>query len=183
MRHLRVRVFTAFALALTFAGCTSAPRSSPTPSAHVPASIQANGIIAPCLPGYVSLTTTAKPVAPPKTTGVVITTTLLDRRDFACSLTTLICPHGDLYAEVVNRLGAVVWSPGFAVGCPPMPGLAADIVAPHTSVKVTEVWGLTYCGPAYGCGPSTKAAPGMYRARGISDTVGVRSQSAPFTVP
>ena len=184
MRHLRVRGFTAFALILTFAGCTSAPRPSPTPSAPIPASIQANGIVAPCLPNDVSLTTTAKPVAPPRTTGVVITTTLHNRRDFACALATLICPHGDLYAEVVNAVGAIVWSPGYAVGCPPQPRLAADIVAPHSSVKVTQVWGDTYCGPAYGCGPSTKAAaPGMYRARGISDTVGVGSQSAPFTVP
>jgi len=183
MRHLRVRGFTAFALMLTFAGCTSTPRPSPTSSAPVPVSIQANGIVAPCLPGDVSLTTTAKPVAPPKTSGVVITTTLLNRRDFACALTTLICPHGDLYAEVVNAFGAIVWSPGYAVGCPPQPRLAADIVAPHTFVKVTEVWGITYCGPAYGCGPPTKAAPGMYRARGISDTVGVGSQSATFTVP
>ena len=183
MRQLRVRGFAAFALMLTFAGCTSAPRPSPTSSASIPAKIQANGTIAPCLPGDVSLTTTAKPVATPETAGVVITTTLLNRMDFACALTQLICPHGDLYAEVVNAGGAVVWSPGFAVGCPPMPGIAPDIVASHTSVRVTEVWNSTYCGPAYGCGPSTKAASGMYRARGISDTVGVSSQSAAFTVP
>ncbi|HXC76392.1 MAG TPA: hypothetical protein VNU19_05015 [Candidatus Acidoferrum sp.] len=142
-----------------------------------------NGIVAQCRPGDVSLTTTAKAAASAKTAGVVITATLLNRRDFACALTKLICPHGDLYAEVVNAVGAIVWSPGYAVGCPPQPRLAADIVAPHTSVKVTEMWADTYCGPAYGCGPSTVAAPGMYRARGISDTVGVGSQSAPFTVP
>jgi hypothetical protein len=131
----------------------------------------------------VSLATTATTVTPPGASGVAITVTLLNRRAFPCALTKLICPHGDLYAEVVDAVGAIVWSPGFAVGCPPMLGLAADIVAPHTFVKVTEVWNFTYCGPAYGCGPSTKATPGVYRARGISDTVSVSSQSAPFTVP
>lgn len=81
--------------------------------------VQADGTIAPCLPGDVSLTTTATAVAPPKTSGVEITVTLLNRRDFACALTKLGCPHGDPYAAVVNAVGAVVWSPGYAVGCPP----------------------------------------------------------------
>jgi hypothetical protein len=129
----------------------------------------------------VSLTTTAIAVAPPKTPGVEITVTLINRRDFACALTKLGCPHGDLYAEVVNAVGAVVWSPGYAVGCPPQSRPAAEIVASRMSLQATEMWDLSDCGPAYGCQPKNAAA-GIYRARGISDTVGVSSESAPVAV-
>lgn len=109
--------------------------------------------------------------------------TLLNRRDFSCALTEHTCPHGDLYAEVVNAAGAIVWSPGYAVGCPSLPRPVAEIVASHRSLKVTEVWDLTYCGPTYGCAPLAVAASGVYRARGTSLTVGVSSLSAPFAVP
>lgn len=183
MRQLRVRGFAAFALMLTFAGCTSAPRPSPTSSASIPAKIQANGTIAPCLPGDVSLTTTAKPVATPETAGVVITTTLLNRMDFACALTQLICPHGDLYAEVVNAGGARCVVAGVRRRLSTYARYSAGhrrIAYVRQSDRGVELHLLR---AGLRCGPSTKAASGMYRARGISDTVGVSSQSAAFTVP
>ena len=186
-RQLSVRGFTIFALVLTVAGCSSGPLLSasshrlPSPASTAPVGIQADATIAPCLPGDVSLTTTATPIAPPKTAAVQITVTLLNRMDFACALPKLGCPHGDLYAEVVTGVGAVVWTPGYAVGCPPQYRQALNTVASYSSLKVTEVWDLFDCGPAYGCA-ATHTAAGMYRGRGISESLGVSSEGASFAV-
>jgi hypothetical protein len=186
-RQLSVRGFTIFALVLTVAGCSSGallPASSrrlPSPASRVPVGLQADATIAPCLPGDVSVTTTATLIAPPNAAAVQITVTLLNRMDFACALPKLGCPHGDDYAEVVNAVGAVVWTPGYAIGCPPQYRQAPNAVASHSSLRVTEVWDLFDCGPAYGCA-ATHAAAGMYRARGMSESLGVSSESASFAV-
>ncbi len=143
--------------------------------------LQADGMIAPCRSVDVEVTTTATPIVPPNTAAMQITVTLLNRMDFACALTKLGCPHSDLYAEVINAVGAAVWTSGYAVGCPPQYRLAPTTVASHSLVKATEVWNLSDCGPAYGCA-ATPAAAGVYRARGISESLGVSSESASFTV-